>query len=154
MGLFELVALVCLVLGGWLVVRQPLATYGLPKALEMGLGTLFIFVFLFYFFAFYLAPKMASEDLLTQPCNHQSLEMRCYNITQDSCGSVWSAYRSQCEQEAKASITPERASALLGPGIKQCTRKAYDHSLKSMRRFSEDNDCKSLFAELDSPSVN
>lgn len=154
MGLFEMMALLSLAVGGLLVIKQPLSVYGLPRALEIGLGTLFIFVFVFYTFTAYLVPKLADEDLLAKPCNPNTLEIRCYNITQDSCSAVWQTFQERCEKEAKDNFNPERASALTGPTVKRCIRKSFDKSLKSTRRFSEESDCKNHFSQLDAPSID
>ena len=153
MGFFGLMAIASLIAGLVLVIKQPLTGYGLPRALEVGLGTLFIFVFMFEVFTVYLVPMIANEDMMSKSCNSSTLEMRCYNITQDSCVTVWETYKDRCDKEAKERIYPKNASALLGPTVKRCTRKAYDQSLKSARKFSENEDCKKLFSELDAQSA-
>ena len=133
--------------------ERPLLRLGFPEAFESSIAAIFSVIFIVVLGWTYIAPKLKQEELYSQACNPNSVEMKCYLFSRENCLAVWNQYEGDCNKEVKANQDPKRLSALIGPTVKLCTYKKFDASFSSTRRTTAPAGCAEHFQKMDAPSL-
>lgn len=138
-------ALVLLGLGLFLIIDHPLRDQDFPQALEVGLGVVLVGIFMIHFGLVVVAPKLDADANDNEPCGLKTKEAQCYNLSHDSCLSVWDNYKKECMAEIQDSA--KRPTQLIGSGVRRCTQKKISKYI-SFNQRKDNPDCKSYFDEL------
>lgn len=98
-------------------------------------------------------PLLNSEERAGQTCGDSTYEKQCYNISQDTCLSVWEKFEEPCRDEVRGRLSQNQMTALIGPAVRWCIQKKYDRTVKGMRKMETSEFCRSYINKLDSLSV-
>lgn len=137
----------------FIFLERPLVLWGFPEAFESSVVAILSIIFIFFVGWTYIAPRLAQEELYSQACAPNSLEMKCYLFSRENCQAVWKKYSDDCTTEVRSNMAPDRVTALIGPTVKHCTFKKFDASFSSTRRMSAPSECTAHFQKMDAPSL-
>jgi hypothetical protein len=76
----------------FLFFERPLILMGFPEAFESSLVAIFSILFIFHLAWTYIEPKLAQEEIYSQACHPDSLEMKCYLFSRENCMAVWNLF--------------------------------------------------------------
>ncbi len=145
--------LVLLGAGIYLYIEKPLRLSGVSQTVESAVITVCGLVFVLHMGWIFLVPRLAEEELGSQPCSPNTVEALCYTFNQENCSAVWQHFSQECTDEVKRTVVSKRSTVLTGPIVRRCVYKRLDQAFRSNRRTPLNDRCSQFFSSLDAPSL-
>lgn len=99
-------------------------------------------------------PLIDPQERTTQTCGESTFERQCYNVSEDTCLTVWEKFEDQCANEVKSHLNQNQMTSLIGPAVRWCIQKKYDRTIKGTRKLEVSEYCRSYINKLDAAASN
>ena len=149
MLIFDILFALLFVLAMYVFIRSPIHNrFESPSWIDPVTGFIITFFVLIYVYSVHYAPRLLPESA-TSPCGQLSRQIECYNVSTETCMTVWSNSRGDCD-ERMAEIQKERPAALLGTALEICISRNFDKAMKFNRKNENNPSCRNYFSKIES----
>lgn len=99
-------------------------------------------------------PLISPQERATQTCGEATYERQCYNISEDTCLTVWEKFDEFCVNDVKSRLSQNQATSLIGPAVRWCIQKKYDRTVRGMRKMEVSEFCRPYINKLDAAGAS
>lgn len=148
MSIWDIVFVLPFGFGLYLFVKTPISVrYQTETWMDPVAGFSMIFISALYFYIAHVSGQLAPEGDRS-PCGRLSIQIECYNLSEETCMSAWTSSGGDCEDRL-AAIRKVRPSFLTGNFLETCIGRNFDKSMHYNRKNETTASCQTYFQKID-----